>query len=516
MNGSIPACFLALALGLVGSAAQDGTLVYGGGLIPRGLNPNLAKNDWNEASNVLLNRLFQIDDRGEIEPDLVKSYRASGDGRLYSFTLREDVAWHDGTPFTAADVDFTFRTLFDPKVLGDLDLNMDMVESFTADGPHTFSVKLKVSSPSFLSTLSDPGILPRHLLEGKDLNSDAYDRTPIGTGPYRLVEKVSPTEWRFQANPRFHRGKPAIARLTLKIYADDDERARSLAAGEIHLGQVKPQHIEMLQKAGLRVYRMPSGAWRGMPQNTRRTFLRDPRVRRAISMALDREAIVARALLGAGKSAYLPVPPGSWAHFSDLYRSGRDLEGARKLLAEAGWTPGAGGTLEKDGVKAEYVIGVWKDEIFRRTTAELVRDQLGELGIPVRVDLLDNAGYLRVGNDMGTTHDTIVGGWSGLLDPDMNLYKKFHTGGSQNTMAYSNQEVDRLLQEGRSTLDREKRKEIYRKLLAILLEEQPFIPLAYPDYVFAARKDLRGIQDGMLVDSWYYFTRQAYRWRLGP
>ncbi|MBI4551788.1 MAG: hypothetical protein HY710_05930 [Candidatus Latescibacteria bacterium] len=492
-------------------------LVYGGGLVPRGLNPLLEKNDWSEVSCLILSRLFQIDEQGQLLPDLVERYTVSPDGLTYTFVLRRNVVWHDGVPFTPEDVRFTFDMIFAPNTKTAYDADLSMVKTYAAKAPDTFIVILSAPSSSFLSKLSDPPILPRHILDGQDINGEAFEKNPVGTGPYTLIQKVSDREWVFERNARFHlsANPTPIKRILLRIVPDDDERARMAAAGAFHITQVKPQHIAMLkQNPDLAVYRFPSGAWRGMPQNLRRSFIQDRRVRQAISHAIDREVIVKEALMGAGQAAYLPVPPGSPVYDPSLFKPGRDVARAKALLAEAGWKPGPDGILQKDGQRFEYRIGIWKDEIFRRLSGDLIKRQLAEVGIPVDLDLVDNTRYQQIGDDMGTTHDTIIGGWSGLLDPDMNLSKKFSLKGSQNYMKYTSPDVDRLLERGRTIAEPAQRKAVYRELLTILRDDAVFIPLVYPDYVFVAQKNVRGLRDGMTVDSWYHFTRNAYKWSL--
>lgn len=548
---------LSVASGQMLPATGKDELIYGGGLVPRGLNPILEKNDWNEASCLILNRLFQIDEKGQPVPDLVESYTVSPDGLTYTFSLRPNITWHDGNPFTAEDVRFTLEKIFDPHTKTAYDADLSIIKTYTvpdADAGHdvtmnrtktlinqffstsnTFVVTLNAPSSSFLSKLCDPPILPKHILEGQDINSDVFDKNPVGTGPYKLVQKVSDREWIFERNesygwpfewndnatvplllfpwPSVHSTAPL--RIILRIVPDDDERARMAAEGAFHIAQVKPQHIAMLEdNPDLKIYQFPSGAWRGMPQNLRRPFLQDKRVRQAISSAIDREEIRKVALMGAGQAAYLPVPPTSPVYDPSLFTPGRDVERAKALLAEAGWKPGPDGVLQKDGQRFEYRIGIWKDEIFRRLSGELIKQQLAEVGIPVDLDLVDNARYQQIGDDMGTTHDTIIGGWSGLLDPDMNLSKKFYSKGSQNYMKYTNPEVDRLLERARSATDPARRKTLYHELLTILLDDAVFIPVVYPDYVFVAKKNVRGLREGMTVDSWYHFTRNAYKWSL--
>jgi peptide/nickel transport system substrate-binding protein len=488
------------------------TLHFGGGLKPRGLNPLCTGNDWNEVSCALFSRLFYVDARGAVAPDLVERYAVSDDGLNYTFHLH-DAWWHDMQPFTAHAVEFTIETIFDQRLGLEMAANLNMLAGSHAEDERTWVAHVKDVSPSFLSALTDAPMLPRHILRGADFNGDVLDRNPVGTGAYKLARKSDDLTYELTAHDPYHHGKPNVPRLTITIVPDDDERAERMRDGAFDICQVKAQHVEKMRQSGLMVYRFRAGAWRGMPQNFRRAMLQDKRVRQAISIALDRDEIVSKALPGVGSAAYLPIAPSSWVYDESLVTRGRDVPRARRLLAEAGFVPGPDGMLTKNGERFEYYIGIWKDEVFRRTSGPLVQKQLAEVGIAVNLLYVDNATYVKIGDDPGQTYDTIIGGWSGLLDPDISLSKKFHSQGSQNPiMAYHNSEVDRLLELGRVARTEEARKPIYRDVLRILVDEQPWIPVAYPDYVFAAKPTLRGLREGETVDSWYHLTERAWQW----
>jgi len=497
----------------------DKMLVYGGGTVLRGLNPNLTKNGWNEANSLILSRLFQIGEQGELEPDLVADYTVSPDGLTYRFYLRTGVFWHDGVPFTVEDVDFTLKSIFDPKTDTHHDEELAMVDTFVHAQPNLFVIKLKTPTVSFLSRLSHVAVLPKHILKDvsvAEIDAGAFDRNPVGTGPYRFVEKASDVEWRFAWNEKYYRPSSApVPKLLLKITPDDDTRVRQMLEGALDVTQIKPQHIEqLLAHPDIVIYRLPSGVWRGMPQNLRRTFLQDPRVRLAISLSLDREALAKEAAMGVARSAYLPVLPSSFIYDTSVFMPGRDIDQARVLLSEAGWEPGTDGVLRKNGARFDYRIAIWKDDVFRREAGELIKRQLAEVGINVVLDSVDETKYGQIGEDMGNTHDTLIGGWSGLLDPDMTLSGMFETGGRQNVMHYSSRATDRLLEQGRKERIQQKRKQVYLQLLTHLYQDAVFIPLVYPDYVFAARRTVQGIKDGVTLDNWYHFPRNAYRWSL--
>lgn len=506
------------------SAAQEQSqwprrLVYAAGIVPRGLNPLLDRNGWNEVSSAVVGRLFRPDHRGGIEGDLVESY-AVADGRRYILELRKNVFWHDSVPFTADDVLFTWEKLFDPKTQTTLDLNQASLETFRKTGPHTFAFDLKAPDTGFLAALTEIGILPAHKLRNADINGDAFDREPIGTGPYRLV---SHDDWtkpgataRLERHDKYHLGKPAFDELHIRIIANDEERAQAIADSAADLGHVKPPHVELLRSRSRRIFRMRTGAWRGMPLNLARPALSDVRVRQAIDLAIDRESIARKILNGFGQAGYSPIPPASWAFTPAMNARRYDVARARALLDQAGWkfNPDAKptGRREKNGQPLILRMIIWKDEDFRRSVGAAFAGTMAGLGIDVKLELVDGTTYNRLAENMGSEYDGYIGGWGGLLDPGDNLYKKYHSRGSQNRNGYHNAQVDAWLEQARRTTDREKAVPLYERAVEQITRDAVFLPLAYPEYLFAARSDLAGIEDYTL-DSWYEFLKYAAEWK---
>jgi peptide/nickel transport system substrate-binding protein len=504
---------LLFVLATAALAQEPETLVYGAGLTPRGMIPLLDRNEWNEVSSAIYSRLFRPDHTGKIVGDLVESYIVSEDGRTYTLKLRRNVLWHDGKPLTSADVVFTWDVLFDPKTETSLDLNQPMLERWEARGPHEVAFYLKYADAGFLAPLTEVAVLPAHRLKGLDINDPARNRQPVGTGAYKLT--VSGTSgYMLTRHDAYHFGPAKFAAIEMRIIPDDDERAKELADGSVHLTQVKPQHIAKLRSdPKLRVYRMATGAWRAMPLNLRRAAMKDVRVRRAIDLAIDREAIVKSSLAGVGQAAYSPIPPASWAFDPAMNTRRHDPKAAARLLDEAGWRTAKDGIRRKNGQPLTLKLIVWKEEIFRRTAAEAIRDQLRPLGFDVQLDYVDNTTYNRLAGSPGEDYDSFIGGWGGLLDPGDNLYKKFHSKGSQNYGAYANPEVDRRLEEVRALppAERERAKKLYRELVELLIREAAWIPLVYPEYVVAADARVTGVGE-FVCDSWYEFPKFAHEW----
>lgn len=488
-------------------AAHPGLLNYAAGLPLEIRNPNLRGNGWNEATSLIYSRLFHVSLEGAIAPDLVERTKISKKGLVWTLRLRKNVLWHDGRPFTSRDVRATMESVFDPNTPCDLDLNLPMVVSFEYPDDFTVIVRLDRPSPLLAVPLSEIAILPAPEAGGS--------AATVGTGPYRAAGTPEGGQMVFTRYEGFHLGAPAIEKIVLKEIPNDAERAKALVEGTVDVAPLASWNLlTLVGRPDLRVARMRTGAWRGMALNLRRPALQDRRVRQAIDLSLDRDEIALFALPKGGTAAYQPVPPGSWAFSEEMNQPYRDLGTAKRLLEEAGWT------LGEDGLRRRMPAGgpltlrliVWKDETFRRTAAGIIQKQLKEIGVQVDLVEVDNAEYERLSSEMGEDHDAFIGGWGSLLDPWDNLFKKFHSGGSQNYMGFRNETIDRMLDEARLATEPEAGKDLYLRLMRQLREEAVLLPLVYPDYLYGIASTVTSLSHAV-VDSWYEFPRNAYLWR---
>lgn len=493
----------------VARAQSDRPLVYGATLPLLPLN---AFGDaWTEASAAILSRLYTIAPDGRLVGDLVASHTVAGDGRTWTLSLRPDVRWHDGEPFTSADVVHTFDEMRRPTARSPRWRNLTFISRYEAAGPHTLVLHLASPRPELPVTLADVPIMPRHVLAGRDANDDAvFDARPVGTGPYRLVERRPDGRLVFAAHASYHLGRPRIARLEMQTIADDEQRARAVVDGAVDVAHIKPQHMALVTASARHVVESyPSGIWRSLVLNVRQPHLADRRVRQAIALVLDREAMVRDGLLGVGSPAFSPIPPMNWAYQPVPVRP-RDPVRARMLLDEAGWRVGPDGWRQRDGRRWELALAVWWTEPFRRVASQIVKQNLEALGLAVRFIEIPADRYEAVAAALVPAHDGIITGYSGLLDPGQNLATKYRTGGLQNAGGYSNPEVDRLLDAALREGNRDKALPLYREALAHIDADAARIPLAYVDYLFAARADLQGLA-GNVLDLYYHFPRLAYR-----
>jgi peptide/nickel transport system substrate-binding protein len=487
-------------------------LRYGSTLPLDALQPVIGS--WNEANSLVFSRLFTIDERGEIVGDLVVDHDVSDGGRRHRLTLRTGVLWHDGVPLTSSDVVFTLRAVTEPVNATRLRDRLEHFAGIEADGDTAIVLRLDRPSPALLMQLTEFPIFPRHRFAGEPIDSPSFAAQPVGSGPYRFVARIG-EELHYQAHDAYHAGAPAIGHIIMRYYAEDTDRVSALLAGEIDLAQVKPEFVQPLQEVpDVVVHRFRTGVWRALNFNLSRPHLKDARVRRAISLLIDRRQIVDRVLHGMGQAASGPIPPANWAYPPE--RGGIELDetAAFSLLEAAGWRRASDGGWWRDGQRLKLRMPYLKHESFRVRTSETIRDQLERVEIPVELVPIGWDYYRRLDAKSFEEDDAdaMVVGWGGLADPYDNMSKKFMTGGDQNKQGYSNPELDALFARVAEAGDREQATAVYREILDVIDRDAVMPALVNPDYVFGARRGVTGFE-GFVLDNFYEFTRYLYRVR---
>lgn len=423
--------------------------------------------------------LVQESRDGEIEGKLARDWEHSADRRHWTVHLRSDVRWHDGEPFTAHDVAFTAELLMHPDVArvppGAFTVTVVDDSTYTVD-IHT-SDERGVVTPA--GTLTLAGVyFPKHLLEGLD-PAEFFEWEfwlhPIGNGPYRYVRHIPKTMTELEANPDFFLGRPAIDRVVFKFGTENtlpELRSRSL---DIALYVEWADLLKLEGDPELRSYwSKDTNVFMGLMWNVRSGPLADRRVRRALTMAIDR----------AGLHAALNLPedtPLFDGVFTERQYWGGDLpeavpydpDGALRLLAEAGWTPGASGVLERDGRRLRFSCLVMAEDAINVTAAIHVQDQLRDLGVDMRLEPLET-GVLNERIDRGD-FEAILGE---VVTRHTGLMRRF---GQRSYLGYHDDRVDRLLEVMARTFDPDKSDSLYTELSSILIEDMPMTAL-FPDY----------------------------------
>ena len=466
------------------------TLVLARTSEPEWLNP-IAGHQHPDADLALFRGLFRVVESGTLQPDMATDWSTSPDGLVYTFNLRPNVRWHDGAKFTAEDVKFTLDTILDPAHHSGLRAQLgDIARVEVLD-----ELKVRITLKKPLSSLPyklQVGIVPKHILSGKDLNTDSFSQeSPIGTGPFKFESRRRGEYLVYTANKDFYLGLPKIDRLIYKIIPDSNVRLIQLLKGEIDVAGLNPKEVSGLSaNPDVAIKVLDSADARVMMFNFKYAPFRDVLVRRAIQYATDRQALVEGALLGYGVPAYGPLQmlPES---ASELPRYDNDLEKSKTLLREAGWLPGEDGVMAKGGQRLSFELVAPANDATRQDLAVMLSGQLRKAGIDARVAIKDWKAF-RIEDATAL----ILGG--GVADdPDSNVYSYFSSKlGDEGTNfnGYRNERVDALMDAARNELNPDKRVGLYRELQQTLIEDPPYNYLVYLKHIYGVRKDWSGFK----------------------
>jgi peptide/nickel transport system substrate-binding protein len=473
-----------------------------------------------DISGLIYNGLVKYDKNLNLVGDLAESWEVSSDGLTITFYLRRGVRWHDGTPFTAEDVLFGFRTITDPKTptayAGDY---LEVKRAAVLD-THTFRVTYRKPFAPGLSTWGNLVVLPKHKLAGQDITKSMLTRAPIGTGPYQFKQWLTQEKIVLESNHDYFEGRPYIDGYIYRIIPDPATMFLELKAGGVDwMGLTPIQYRRQTNypafDRAFRKYKYLPFSYTYLGYNLLSPLFQDKRVRQAISYAIDKEEIIKVVLLGLGEISTGPYKPGTWYYNPHVKRYPYNPQRARELLREAGWEDrDDDGILDRDGEPFEFTILLNWGNQSRLNSAEIIQWRLGQIGIKVKLRVMEWASFINEYIDK-KRFEAIILGWSTGIDPDQ--YDIWHSSKTDhkelNFISYKNREVDELLEQARRVFDREERKKYYFRFQEILAEEQPytflFVPFALP--VIHAR--FRGIKPAPAGISynfirWYVPTRE--------
>ncbi|MCE5263482.1 MAG: peptide-binding protein [Deltaproteobacteria bacterium] len=448
----------------------------------------------------VFNGLIKYDKGLNITGDLAESWEVSPDGLVITFRLRKGVRWHDGRPFTAADVLYTYRVTVDPKTPTAYAGDFLKVRKAEVIDDHTFRATYdKPFAPALMSW--SVGILPSHLLAGKDITTSPLGRHPIGTGPYRFREWVTGQKIVLASNHDYFERRPYIDGYVLRIIPDTATMFLELRASGIDRMGLTPlqftrQTETNLFRENFNKYRYLSCAYTYMGYNLKNPLFADKRVRQAIAYAVNREEIIDGVLLGLGKPATGPYKPGTWAYNPKVRTYPHDPAKAKALLAEAGWNRvNDEGILERAGRPFEFEIITNQGNEIRAKCAEIIQRRLAEVGIRVKIRVVEWAAFV---NDFINKRkfDATILGWTIPMEPDLfDVWHSSKTGPQElNFISYKNAEVDALTVKARETFDQPLRKLCYDRIQEILAEEQPYLFLYVPDALPIISQRFRGVE----------------------
>ena len=466
----------------------------------RRLNPVIANDSASGTINdQIFNGLVKYDKDIKLIGDLAERWEISNDSKTITFYLRKGVKWHDGAEFTADDCLFTYQKFIDPKVATPYSSSyMDVLKAEVVD-KYTFRVTYKEPFSPALESWS-MGMIPKHLLDGKDINTDPFNRHPIGTGPYKFKEWIAGQKIVLVANDDYFEGRPYIDQFLYRIIPDSSTMFQELLSGGVDMMGLNP--LQYLRKSETRrirenyqKFRYPANAYTYMGYNLTNPLFSDTKIRQALSYAINRQNIIDGIILGLGKPCTGPFSYVSWAYNPKAKSYDYNPELASRMLREEGWKDrDSDGILIKNGKPFRFTILTNQGNIERIHAAEIIQQNLKAVGIDVSIRVMEWQAFLEQIDKR--SFEAIILGWGMGRDPD--LYDIWHSSktkkGEYNFIGYKNTEVDRLLVDGRRTFDIEKRKKIYYRIHEILAEEQPYAFLYVPDALPIVHKRFKGIE----------------------
>lgn len=456
-------------------ATEIRELIIGISQEPANLNPVLIPGLYGEAvaGNIFDTLVSFKEDSSRPAPLIARRWDISPDGLSYTFYLRDDVVFHDGTPLTAEDVEFTIEAILDPANASPSKEFFNPVEEIVVEDDYTITFNLSAPYAPFLLALGNPtcGILPKAIVE--EVGMDEFDLNPVGTGPYRFVEWRPDDRIVLEKNPDYFITEPALDRVIFRPIPKPETMAAEVLAGGIDIaGDVLPQDIprlrndpavEIMQRPGL------SNSYLGF--NAQRAPFNDVRFREALFRAVPFDQAIQGIWSDAAQRAYSWIPPGvvgNDAEYLSSHIPGYDPERAAQLFAE----------LRADGVIGDnfsFTLYTNQDP-YRTRMATTIATELRDYGVDVQVETPEWGTLFPILQD---GPGVWILGWGSVPDPDRWTYKIFVTDSSMNFSQYSDPAVDQALELGRTLVDPAQRQEQYEFLMRRLLTEElvhiPFV-----------------------------------------
>jgi len=510
---------------------RPGVLRIGFQVSPNTLNPILTANT-SEANidRLLFDGLVSIDETGKKQvPILAQTVPTlanggiSKDGLTLTYHLRKGVKWHDGAPLTSKDVKFSWSAVLNPNNNVLSQSGYKLVASVDTPDARTVIFHMKQKFSPAVDTLfgeSDTPyeILPEHLL-GKlhDINNVPFNSRPVGSGPFKLKEWVRGDHITLVANDDYFLGKPKLRQMVLKFIPDENTEVNALRTHDIDWQfEASPQEYKELKGIpDLRIVLVQTNQYERIQMNGKHPPLDDVRVRRAIVYALDAQKLVDNLTFGSATVADQDLPPFMWAHQSDITRYKHDVDLAKSLLAQAGWHPGPGGDVVKNGQKLTLDIAYNVSNATRRAAVVQVQSMLKAVGI--RVDVKSYQGGLLFAT-MGQNgilqngkFDLAWTGWVAGIDPDQSslFFCSAQPPHGSNETHYCHPEMDAAQNMALTEYDRPTRNKAYAKIEGLLTRDVPQYPVWWPRQIQPINPDFQHFSPNPVTETW-----NAYAWEI--
>lgn len=493
---------------LAANESPSGQVIIGFSQEPTVFNPHMLHIEVDEGIHWnVFDPLFGVTPEGEYYPALasevptVENGGISEDGLTWRVKLRDDVTWHDGEPFTAEDVKYTLELVVDPGFRSMRRTGHDLVRNIKIVNDHEITWEMESPFAPYPAILSWTFMVPKHILgAAEDPNTAAYNQAPVGTGPFKWVERVAGDHITLGANKEYWGEGPYLERVVFKYIPDLTVMYTQFKTGDIDviaLQGITPDHYEEAKGLdGKEVVIAPSATIESFSLNMGKPQFAEQAVREALYHAIDKTAIIEAIYYGIPTATESYLPQQSPYYNDDLPKHEYSIETANQILDEAGWERGSDGVRAKDGVRLSFTNSTTAGNQNREQMQQFVQQSFNEIGVEMTISNLPPA-VMWGEYYMQSQFDSIVVGNNFVTGPDPDTTNYFMStkinaqgGSGQNNWQIDFPEVDELLKEGASLFILEKRREVYFEIQEIMRERLPILPI----FQYA---NLRGHQEGL-------------------
>ncbi|SKB56304.1 peptide-binding protein [Malaciobacter marinus] len=461
---------------------------------PSRLNPILSNDSASsQISQWLFNGLLKYDKHGNIVPDIAKKFYFQTDTKLI-IELKQGVLWHDGVEVTAKDALFTYETIKNLKVYTSIASNYKKVKSVEVLDKYKLQIEYK--EPYFKALeIWLIGLLPYHLLKDeKDLMTSKFNKNPIGTGPYKLNSLKNSSDIVLNANEKYFEGKPKIDKIHYKFYPDTTTSFLMLKQKRLDVSSLTPIQIDrQVNKEFYKNYKVieePAFSYTYMAFNLKNKKFQDIKVRKALSLAINRQEMVDILFFGHGKVCNGPFLPGTFAYDESIKPIKQDIKKAKELLKKAGYD-------KNNPLEFELTTNTGND--IRINAAQILQHQLKKVGVNVKIRVLEWQAFLNT-----VVHprkfETLLLAWSLPLMPD--AYPIWHSNSQEigrfNFTSYENKKLDKLIEKGAKTINKKELSKIYKRIFRKITNDLPYLFLFIPNSITVVNKDIKNIEPTFL------------------
>jgi peptide/nickel transport system substrate-binding protein len=495
------------------SGSEDGDVmdkgpVEGGVLrlfstIPDTLNPVLTANSYvHDFSELISEGLVRLDKTQRPVPELAEKWEVSDDGLTWTFYIKDGIEWHDGMPFTAEDVEFTFQTILNPKVTSVYKKNLENVAAFTAMGRNVFKITLKAPNSFFAKLMTFP-IICKHYFNGEDILKTTRNLAPMGTGPYkflsydgRTVVKLILNEkwWKAALSDKKDRVLPYVGEIDIMLYKNSKDSLNAFQTKDVDVTFIEARDFSKYNgRNDLTLKKYTSNNYDFIAINLQNSVLSDKAVRQALAYAINKVDLIKNVMPGEAVASDLPILPDTWLYNNDILYYQPSTSKAREILKENGWNEDSvTGEFSKYGKSLSFELLVNEDNDLRSKIADELSKQLYKAGIKLNVVKVKWDDLIKKINTK--QYELALMGWRVHSTEDLSFgYSSLETGwGKMNVSGYKNPEVDSYLKQILAENDDTRRKALFFNMRSIINEDVPYIGLYFYNNGVLISNKIRG------------------------